>query len=137
MSIHLSSDTQYVLYATYTLVKQRETTHPRAFHSSSIAIHVPSISPRTHNTYSSPHRLYEHKERRHIHHHGRARPNGRNFIILASSRHVDASTHDDERAMTRRGPSVDDELGELRVRGANAIARDGEGRGCVPTHRLV
>ena len=30
---------------------------------------------------------------------------------------------DDERGMTRRGPSVDDELGELRVRGANAVTR--------------
>jgi len=82
----------------------------------------PSVSPRTRGTYSSPHTRYEHTQREretYIRHHRVARPNGRNVAP-----HVDARARDDdERGMTRRGPSVDDELGELRVREANAVTR--------------
>lgn len=66
----------------------------------------------------------------------RARPNGRNFA--SSSAHVDARARDDERAMTmtRRGPSVDDELGELRVRDATATARNRQ-RETMRSHGIV
>ncbi len=63
------------------------------------------------------------KKETHIRHHHRATERSKFRIVLASSSHVDARARDDERAMTRRGPSVDDELGELRVSEAMAMAR--------------
>ena len=65
------------------------------------------------------------KRETHIRHHHRAPPpscateRSKCRIIRRRARDGD----DDERAMTRRGPSVDDELGELRVREANVMKR--------------